>query len=321
MGNKIDSLIFRPPPVSYSISDPHLHLIPTPNGNSIAAYFIRHRNARFTVIFSHGNAEDIGNVFSNVVQRMSNWNCNVFMYDYPGYGLSDGVSTEESLYYCTDISYKYLTNSLNVDKNTVIAYGRSLGCTCAIYLGVKYKLLGVVLQSPFLSILRIKLSFSLPFDKFNNLERSKYLRCPALVIHGEDDELIPAQHSAELIKSIPNVYYYFIKDGGHNNLDHEFTALMDSCLIEFFNFLMLRHICRGSQGYYDEDIISIAGYNNSKNLMHRNNSRRRSQYFKGNDVCDIFGESVSGSGELAADSGIEDVHESGLSKCFLCSFC
>uniref|UniRef100_A0A3B0MT83 Alpha/beta hydrolase family, putative n=1 Tax=Theileria annulata TaxID=5874 RepID=A0A3B0MT83_THEAN len=265
MGNRLDSLIFRPPkPPSYSRNDPHLHLIPTPDGNTIASYFVKHKYAKFTIIFSHANAEDIGNVFGNLIKRITKWNCNLFIYDYPGYGLSGGVCSEQNMYNSADLSYNYLINflsifnqliffNLDVNSKNIIAYGRSLGCSCAIYLGVKYNLLGVILQSPFLSIYRIKLPCFLPFDRFNNYDKVKDLNCPALVIHGDSDDIIPVQHSIQLITRIPEVYYYFVKRGNHNNLDYCFTGVMDSCINEFMHYLLSKYLSETQDGIIFEN--------------------------------------------------------------------
>lgn len=171
-----------------------------------------------------------------------------------------------------------------MNSGNIIAYGRSLGCTCAIYLGVKYKLLGVILQSPFLSIYRIKVPCFLPFDRFNNYDKVKDLNCPALVIHGDSDDIIPVQHSIQLIKRIPDVYYHFVKTGNHNNLDYGFTSTMDSCINEFMDCLLNKYLANTQDenatgnppedNYYSQQLLKQMENNKTEQILtHKVNAK------------------------------------------------
>nr|BAN64547.1 hypothetical protein [Babesia bovis] len=112
MGNILNTVVFHPPMPSYSFDDPHLHMFPTKAGHKIAAYYVKHRTARFTILYSHGNAEDIGDVACSLMNRIAKWNANVFLYDYSGYGLSEGVPSEHNVYMDVEAAYDYLTSVL-----------------------------------------------------------------------------------------------------------------------------------------------------------------------------------------------------------------
>src|SRR5215204_3394339 len=89
-----DKLIFQPPPAFHGDNDSMLKLA-APNGEKISARFFKNEAAEFTILFSHGNAEDIfgSNRFFEILRDAG---FSVFAYDYRGYGASDGVPSEQN---------------------------------------------------------------------------------------------------------------------------------------------------------------------------------------------------------------------------------
>lgn len=81
----------------------------TSRGNRIACMFVRcSPSARFTLLFSHGNAVDLGQMSSFYIGLGSRINCNVFSYDYSGYGASSGKPSEKNLYADVDAAWHSL---------------------------------------------------------------------------------------------------------------------------------------------------------------------------------------------------------------------
>lgn len=81
----------------------------TSRGNRIACMFVRcSPNAKFTLLFSHGNAVDLGQMSSFYIGLGSRINCNVFSYDYSGYGASSGKPSEKNLYADVDAAWQAL---------------------------------------------------------------------------------------------------------------------------------------------------------------------------------------------------------------------
>lgn len=116
----------------------------------------------------------------------------------------------------------YLTENLNVSPNRIILYGRSIGSGPSSYLAEKYEVAGVILHSPIMSALRVvfNLRFTLPFDKFPNIDRMPNVECPVFVIHGRRDEIVPFYHAEELYKASKNKYPpYYVEGAGHNNVE------------------------------------------------------------------------------------------------------
>lgn len=78
----------------------------TSKGNRIACMFVRcSPNAKYTLLFSHGNAVDLGQMSSFYIGLGSRINCNIFSYDYSGYGASSGKPTEKNLYADIDAAW------------------------------------------------------------------------------------------------------------------------------------------------------------------------------------------------------------------------
>ena len=99
----------------------------TSKGNRIGCMFIRGNNPRFTLLFSHGNAVDLGQMSSFYVGLGSRINCNIFSYDYSGYGVSTGTPSEKNLYADIDAAWQALRTRYGISPEHVILYGQSIG--------------------------------------------------------------------------------------------------------------------------------------------------------------------------------------------------
>ncbi len=213
-----DKLIFQPPFSSYDDNEKIIKLT-TSNGEKISARFYPNPNATHTILFSHGNAEDIGfsDSFSN--EFVKNGFAGL-VYDYRGYGTSEGNPTEENVYRDIDAAYEYLTAELKIPPEKIIAHGRSLGGGVAVDLASRKKVGGLVVESAFVSAFRVLTKFTVtPFDKFRNLSKIKNINCPVLFIHGKKDEVIPFWHG-EMLFSAANEpkSSMWIAEAGHNNV-------------------------------------------------------------------------------------------------------
>ena len=153
------------------------------------------RNAKYTFIVSHGNAEDIYLVESwlhSYFLKQVNVNCVV--YEYTGFGESNGrLPKDRFLYDDIETVYLYLTENLNIDPDTIILYGRSIGSGPSCFLAEKFPVGGLILHAGFMSALRVffNLRWTLPIDKFPNIKRMPNISCPVYIIHGKRDEIVP----------------------------------------------------------------------------------------------------------------------------------
>ncbi len=214
---KADSMIFLPQPTSYQDTDEILKL-PVTDTEKISALYLPNPNATFTLLYIHGNAEDLGDIRPRLEQLQQS-GLSVFAYDYRGYGTSDGQPSERNAYKDAKQAYAYLTQELEVKPNRLLVHGRSLGGGSAVYLAAQYPVAGVILESTFTSAFRIVLPFPiLPFDKFTNLDRIKQVKAPVLVMHGEEDQLIPIQQGHQLFEAASGPKRsLWVAGAGHNN--------------------------------------------------------------------------------------------------------
>eukprot|EP01068_Selenidium_serpulae_P016626 Selendium_serpulae@DN6312_c0_g1_i1.p1 len=219
MGGALNKVVFQPPVPSYGFT-PSIWLT-TKYGCTVPAFFVD-RGARFTLLFAHGNAEDLGMIYSYFEQVSVIWNVNVFAFEYSGYGLSTGEASEKNVYADAEAAYTYLVDVLGKKWETIILYGRSLGSGACVHLATKVPVRGVILQSPLLSIHRVglKLRCTLPGDMFANVDKIKNVKCPVFIIHGTNDEMIPVYHGRALYDSCKTaVYPYWVEGGGHNDIE------------------------------------------------------------------------------------------------------
>jgi abhydrolase domain-containing protein 17 len=188
-----ERLIFQPQPASYEIAS-DLLMIPVGGGDSVAARWLPNPSARFAVLYSHGNAEDIGDL-DPFLRRLRDSGFSVLAYDYRGYGRSSArAPTERRAYQDHEAAYRYLTGPLGVAPGRVIIHGRSLGGGVARELAARCPAAGLVLESTFTSTFRVVAPPLFPFDRFSTLRRLPRVRMPILVIHGSADRVVPMSH-------------------------------------------------------------------------------------------------------------------------------
>ena len=192
-----DKMIFLPPAPSYS-DGPGIIKIEVERGQSVAAIHLENPDAEFTIIYSHGNAEDLGNT-QWVLQRLRDHGYSVLGYDYRGYGRSDGKANEKNTYKDIQAVCSYLTQERDIQPEKIIAYGRSVGGAIAVDLAMRQKIGGLVLESPFVTAFRVVTKLPLtPFDKFKNIDKIDRIDCPVLIIHGLSDTIVAPWHGRKL---------------------------------------------------------------------------------------------------------------------------
>jgi len=147
----------------------------TESGHRIPAVYIQSDERKFTLIYSHGNAEDVGLSLPYLDRLSRCCDCNVLAYEYCGYSIAEGEPSEKNCYECIDAAYRYLTEGRKrfeedkdsappsnrstsvVDPTRIVLFGRSLGTGPTVDLAARLlskdigkgpRLAGVILQSP-----------------------------------------------------------------------------------------------------------------------------------------------------------------------------
>lgn len=213
-----ERLIFLPPRERYARTEQIL-LIPRAGGGSIAAVHLPSPAAKYTILFSHGNGEDLAHDLP-FLEEMRDAGFSVLAYDYSGYGLSTGRPTERAAYADIDAAYDWLTGTAGVPPERIIAHGRSLGGAVAADLASRRRVAGLVLESTFTTVFRVVRPYPLvPFDRFRTVDKLSRITVPKLVIHGTDDGVVPYWHGRRLYElAAPPKRPLWVRGAGHNDL-------------------------------------------------------------------------------------------------------
>ena len=186
-------------------------------------WYLPHQGSRKTLLFFHGNAGNISHRAASV-EIFHRLGLNVFIFDYRGYGKSQGKPDEDGLYEDARAAWRYLTDERGVGQDDIILFGRSLGGAVAAELAAAVQPGGLILESTFSSakdaaravfpVLSRLIVLRYDFDTAAHLRR---VTSPVLVLHSPDDEIIPL-HLGEALFRAANEPKSFVKmRGGHNN--------------------------------------------------------------------------------------------------------
>jgi pimeloyl-ACP methyl ester carboxylesterase len=210
-------MMFPAPSSSYEKED-GLVRIPSGNGSIVARYYYK-PDSRWTILYSHGNHEDLGSI-DPLLQEFHRHGYSILAYDYRGYGLSTGTASESNSYEDVLAAYKWLVKEKGVPPSHVVAMGYSIGGGPTSWLAENRAVGAVILQATFVSAFRVVTRIPLlPFDRFPNYRRLKNIFAPILFIHGRRDMIVPFTHGKTLSSYATSPARVFWIDGaGHNDL-------------------------------------------------------------------------------------------------------
>lgn len=195
----------------------------TKKGNEIVAMYVKNPSASMTLLYSHGNAADLGQMFHIFTELSLHLGVNVMGYDYSGYGQSSGKPSEQDTYADIEAAYKCLEETYGVKEEDIILYGQSVGSGPALELAIRLpRLRAVILHSPILSGLRVMypVKRTFWFDIYKNIDKISLVNCPVLVIHGTEDEVVDFSHGKQLWELCKEKYEpLWLKGGNHCNLE------------------------------------------------------------------------------------------------------
>jgi len=213
-----ERLIFQPPRPTYRAGQLPLTMIPGSDGDSIATLYLPNPRASLTILYAHGNAEDLGLV-APMLEELRAHGFAVLGFDYRGYGASTGGPTTTSGA-IRDIEsvYQHVVHTLGIPPSRLVLYGRSVGGGPATDVAARLPAAGLVLESTFTSAFVVMTRVPLlPFDRFPNLRHIRQVHAPVLVIHGTADEVIPVSHGRRLYEAATNPKQALWVEGAHHN--------------------------------------------------------------------------------------------------------
>ena len=196
---------------------PHLRdcWLTTEDGVKIHGWFAPADSAIATVVISHGNAGNISHRIP-IMRELQRRKLNVLMYDYRGYGRSEGSPDEAGIYRDGRAAFDYALKLPEVDPRRVILWGTSLGGAVAVDVATQRPAAALILESTFSSAKDVART-AYPFlparfflrTKFKSIEKIRNVRIPLLFIHGSHDSIIPIELGRRLFRAAqdPKEFY------------------------------------------------------------------------------------------------------------------
>lgn len=197
--------------------------VKTKRGTEIVALYVKNPTAKLTILYSHGNAADLGQMYDLFSELSIHLRVNLLGYDYSGYGQSTGKPTEQNTYADIEAAYECLKQTYGVKEEDIILYGQSVGSGPTVDLASRLsRLRAVVLHSPILSGVRVMYPVKRTywFDIFKNIDKIPLVQCPVLVIHGTEDDVVDWTHGKQLWELCKEKYEpLWVKGGNHCDLE------------------------------------------------------------------------------------------------------
>uniref|UniRef100_A0A8R1DVK1 Hydrolase_4 domain-containing protein n=1 Tax=Caenorhabditis japonica TaxID=281687 RepID=A0A8R1DVK1_CAEJA len=212
----------------------------TSRANRIGCIYIpcpdSHR-PRFTILYSHPNGSDLSDHLvgcPSLLDVARFYRCEVYSYDYSGFGISGGTASEGNMYADIRAIYDYITIEKKVNPKNLVLYGFSIGSAATIELirhEQERKPAGVILQSPPTSLLRVlghwvgrKNHLENPtccLDRCVTIDKIHEVQIPILIIHGKEDRTVPVEHGEILCqRAVTKVVPEWVPDTAHDNIEN-----------------------------------------------------------------------------------------------------
>ena len=192
------------------------------DGVKTSAWFVPATKPRGVVLFCHGNAGNISHRL-DTMQLHHSLGLSSLHIDYRGYGQSEGKPSEQGTYRDAEAAWRYLTETRKIPAGQIIIHGRSLGGGVAAWLAAKHAPRGLILESTFTSVpdlgaelypfLPVRLVARIHYD---TRKRLADIKCPVLIVHSPQDEIIPYRHGRRLFEAAREPKTFLEIQGGHN---------------------------------------------------------------------------------------------------------
>ncbi len=201
---------------------------PTADGLRLDGWFVRTASSSpaFTVVVFNGNAGNRAHR-APLAASLQQQGVQVLLFDYRGYGGNEGTPTEAGLRADAGAARTYVLGRGDVDASRLIYLGESIGTALAIALAAEHPPAGLILRSPFTSLVEVG-QIHYPFlpvqlllrDRFSVIDDIRRVHCPVLVIAGDEDRIIPVDQSRRVYDATPSAKELLILAGAdHNDIE------------------------------------------------------------------------------------------------------
>ena len=228
------SLLYHPSENNYLDENKLNHKIEKikiPSDYELTSWYFK-KNEKFkTLLFFHGNAGSLENRIYKL-NDLSKLNLNYLLVAYRGFSGNKGNPTEEGLYKDARSAVNWL-NKIGVENKNIIFYGESLGTAVAVEIAQKSKYSGIILESPFTSMINMGKKYY-PFfptsfllkDKFESYKKMKNISIPVLIIHGKVDKIVPYEMGKKMYELSNEPKYFYSQEYGDHMVEYDEKLLL-----------------------------------------------------------------------------------------------
>jgi fermentation-respiration switch protein FrsA (DUF1100 family) len=221
----------HPEPAACGVPDMQVVALRTDDGVALNAWWLEPtRKDAPVVLYCHGNAGNMADCAFKVAAYRA-VGMGVLMFDYRGYGGNPGSPTEQGLYADARAAWRFLTETKGIAAERLVIHGESLGSGVATQIALEQSPAALVLEAAFISIPAVgKRQYPwlpvhrLAKDRYESLAKIGRIHAPILILHGEDDTLVPVEFGRRLFAAAqePKAVYVF-PGAGHADL-YDFGA-------------------------------------------------------------------------------------------------
>lgn len=185
-------------------------------------WYLPARQARAVLLFFHGNAGNISHRLDSL-RIFHGLGLSILIFDYRGYGKSEGSISEMGSYRDAEAAWRYLRYERHIAAEDIILFGRSMGGAIAAYLASRQRPKGLIVESTFTSVPELAADLY-PYLPAKLLSRVQYdtrayldsVVCPLLIVHSTSDDIIPFNHGEALFAAARDPKYLLSIRGSHN---------------------------------------------------------------------------------------------------------
>jgi fermentation-respiration switch protein FrsA (DUF1100 family) len=220
----VAELLYTPNDVNLEYEDVRIQ---TSDGLALQGWFIPGKaetGSNVTWLWFNGNGGNIGHRIGELALAHHRTEANIFIFDYRGYGESEGVPSEKGTYLDSHAVMEYLSSWSDVDPGRIVYLGHSLGAAVAVELALTQPPMAMVLVSPFASV-RDMANLTLPFppigwlvrNHYDSISRIQQLDVPVLILHGDQDETVPISQGRKLYGAANQPKRFQVLEGAAHN--------------------------------------------------------------------------------------------------------
>tara|TARA_Y100000590_G_scaffold212407_1_gene240722 strand:- start:176 stop:988 length:813 start_codon:yes stop_codon:yes gene_type:complete len=193
-----------------------------------------------TIIFFHGNAGSLENR-TYKLNHFKNLDVNFLIIAWRGFSGNKGKPNEKGLYEDARSAVRWL-NSKGIQDKNIILYGESLGTAIAVEIAQNKKYAGVILESPFTSMVNMGKKYYPIFpvslllkDKFESYKKISKISAPILIIHGKVDKIVPYEMGKKMYELANQPKFFYSQEYGDHMVEYDEKLLQ--ALVQFIKSL------------------------------------------------------------------------------------